>query len=72
MAVWLDNLVIARDNLSAQLAAITANPKPNYSVDGESYSWMEYQRFLNDQIAGLTDQIAKGEAGFEIQSQGVT
>ncbi len=72
MAIWLDNLVTARDNLSAQLADITLHPKPNYSVDGETYSWMEYQRFLAEQIAATTDMIAKGEAGFEIVSQGVT
>jgi len=68
---YLDDLATARDNLAAKLAEVSANPKPSYSIDGQSVSWVEYYKFLADQIARLNAQINMGEP-FEELSRGVT
>jgi len=40
------------------LASISASPKPSYSIDGRSYSWVEYQKFLLEQMAAIDKQTA--------------
>ena len=57
MATRLENLETSLDNMALQLADITANPKPSYSINGQSVSWVEYQRFLLDGMAALRVQI---------------
>ena len=54
------NLTTARDNYAQRLAEISANPKPNYNVEGTSYSWTDYQKMLIDNLErlnGLIDQM---------------
>jgi hypothetical protein len=73
MATFVENLMTARDNFAAKLAEISADPKPSYSdPSGESYSWTEYYNFLSAQIKDLNAQIALGDGGWEIDSQGAT
>lgn len=72
MATYAQNLITARDNFAAELATQSANPKPSYSLDGESYSWPDYYRFLREQIKDLNEQIANADGGFEVRSQGVS
>lgn len=62
MATALENLTVARDNLAARLAEITANPKPDYSVDGQQISWAAYQTMIIQQMEGLEKarQIVSG------------
>jgi hypothetical protein len=71
MASYLDNLLAARDNVAANLAAITADPKPNYSVDGQSVSW---QGLFDGYMAQLEklDALINGAEPFEVRSRGVT
>ena len=71
MANYLDSLKAARDDAAARLAEALAAPKPSYSIHGQSVSWTEYQKMLAEQIAILSDLIARGEP-FEIVSVGVT
>lgn len=40
------DLKTARSNAIARLKEATASPKPTYDVDGQSFSWNEYQRML--------------------------
>ena len=48
MTAYLDNLLAARDNVAANLAAITAEPKPNYRIDGQMVSWQHlFDSYLN-------------------------
>lgn len=47
------NLQKARDNLIANLEEITRSPKPTYSIDGETWSWTEYQQYLIKAIAEM-------------------
>lgn len=69
MATYLENLKTARDNFASELATESASPKPSYSIDGQSVSWVEYYRFLREQITALDMAIAKGEP-YQIDVQG--
>jgi hypothetical protein len=71
MASYLDNLLAARDNVAANLAAITADPKPNYSVDGQSVSWQTLFDSYMAQLEKLDVQI-NGADPFEVRSRGFT
>lgn len=72
---YLDNLTQTRLQISQQLAAVTAAPKPSYSVNGQQVSWTEYTRMLTEQLTKINAAIAAGEADaapFEVISQGFT
>jgi len=55
----------------ALLVAMTENPKPTYTIDGQTVKWAEYQTTLEDKIAWC-DKMLAGEAPFEIHSYGYT
>lgn len=61
MATYLENLVIARDNVALKLVEVTAagagGLRPSYSIDGQSVSWESYYRMLFDQQKALNDLI---------------
>lgn len=42
--------------ITSQLADMMVSPKPDYQIDGQSVSWVGYQRYLIDA------QRAEGEA----------
>lgn len=68
----LENLQTARSNIAANLAAITASPKPNYTIDGQTVSWQALFDSYVNQIKNL-DVLIAGEGGpFEIASEGRT
>lgn len=46
MATAAENLRTIIDGYYAQLAELSANPKPSYSVNGRSFSWESYQSQL--------------------------
>jgi len=64
-----ENLTTARANYAAILAEISLNPKPTYSVNGQSFSWVEYQRFLLDSIERLDSLILQAEPPYEYQTE---
>ena len=68
MAV-LDDLNTAYQNLAKQLAQLTASPRPNYSVDGESYSWSEYFHMLNEQLLATEQAIQRATGPFQVSSR---
>ena len=68
MAV-IDSLTTAKAQIAANLAAITLNPKPTYSVDGQSVSWSEYHAMLAEQMARINDLIQVEGGPFENRSQ---
>jgi len=55
----------------ALIAEITLNPKPDYSIDGQSVSWGAYLKQLQDTVAWCDSQLA-GEDPFEVHSVGYT
>ena len=65
-AAALANLQAAYQNISQQLAAITANPQPSYSENGRSVSWTEYFNSLIDKQKSLLEAIQMAGGPFEI------
>lgn len=57
-----ESLDTAISNIAALIVEITANPKPNYSVDGQLVSWGDYLDTLTTKLASLqrTRQMAAG------------
>lgn len=66
----VDSLIQAQTNIATQLAAVTANPKPSYSIDGKTVSWTEYQAMLIQQLETLAEQIQTIGGPFEVRSVG--
>ncbi len=60
-----------RSQALAQLLDLRANPKPTYTIDGQSVSWESYARSLQETI-DWCDLKSIGLAPFEIRSRGVT
>lgn len=58
MATYAENLVTARDNLAAKIAAISADPKPTYTDGTRTVSWETYYRMLSDQLKAMNELIA--------------
>lgn len=70
MATRAQNLQTALDNIAARIAAITANPKPDYSVDGKSYSWSGYLSMLITQSKALEEALVRAGGPYEISNRG--
>lgn len=70
MATRAQNLDTAIDNLAAKIAEATANPKPNYSLDGESYSWESWLAMLMNQMEVLEKARQRADGPFEVRSFG--
>jgi hypothetical protein len=49
MAIAVD-LQTALESLVTEYVAACANPKPTYSVDGQSVQWADYLRMLKEAI----------------------
>jgi ABC-type glycerol-3-phosphate transport system substrate-binding protein len=49
-------------NISAIIKDITANPKPNYTVDGQTVNWSDYLDTLTTKLSSLlkTQQLLGG------------
>ena len=59
-------------NVSQQLQNITANPKPTYSIDGQSVSWESYYAMLLRSMEELRRQVQIAGGPFEFQTQAGT
>ncbi len=68
---YLQDLLATRDNVAAQLAEITANPKPSYSVDDQWVDWDTHFKALSDRLEKLNQAIQAAQP-FEIQTTGYT
>ena len=56
------NIAQAITNISETIKEITANPKPNYTVDGQTVNWADYLDTLTTKLASLlkTQQLLGG------------
>ena len=70
MATRAENLQTALDGIAAKLADMSANPKPDYSVDGESYSWAGLFQMLVAQQKELEQALQRASGPFEVRSRG--
>jgi len=74
---YLENLEAAKTNIAAVINEITENPKPSYSIDGQTVQWAAYLRMLLDKLRTLDEEIKAADtsansANTEIHSIGVT
>jgi len=67
----LQNLQTARSNIAANIATITAKPKPTYMVDGQMFSWGDYHKQLMDAYRDLGELIQQVQPS-EVLSHGVS
>ncbi len=49
----VDDINSAINNLAAAIKEATVNPKPNYTVDGQSVSWSDYLQNLTTRMESL-------------------
>lgn len=49
----IDDIATAIDQVAALIKDLTLNPKPTYSVNGQSVSWESYLSTLTDQLTKL-------------------
>ncbi len=66
------NLQAAYQNVCANLAAITANPKPTYNVDGVNVNWQEYYDSLVQRMLELEQAIQRAQGPYELRSRGTS
>lgn len=66
----LEMLAAIKSQALATIAAITADPKPSYAIDGQSVRWAEYLAQLQATVAWCDQRLAADEP-FEIRSQGL-
>jgi hypothetical protein len=55
----------------AQLVDLRANPKPTYSIDGQTISWTAYIQSLQETVDWCDAKLV-GLEPFEVQSRGTT
>ena len=62
----LSQLQAIKANILARIEEITAQPKPNYNIDGQSVSWQSYLDSLFDKLTAIDTQINSAEPFEEI------
>lgn len=65
-------LETALANVEAQIASLTANYKPTYSIDGKSVSWESYLNSLLAAQEKLREAIIRAEGPAEVHVTGTT
>jgi hypothetical protein len=58
------------NNLTAVIKDITTNPKPNYSINGQSVSWADYLATVTDQLNKMLEIQQKINVPYLIQTRG--
>lgn len=68
----LERLQAIKTNLLTAIQAATENPRPDYTVDGETYNWSSYLKSLQDQLKLVDEQLAaySDDLQFEIEVLG--
>lgn len=68
----LSDLEAALETLDAKILEVFTNPKPNYSIDGQSVSWDDHRQKLLDQRKGLMEALQMAGGPVERISIGVS
>ena len=63
-----EQIALIKSQTLALIAAITANPKPTYDIDGQSVAWTEYLRRLQETVAWCDGRLAT-EGPFQFSTQ---
>lgn len=64
----VDDLKTARESIVTKIKEISANPKPNYSIDGQSVQHGDFLRTLMESLTQLNEQIIALEV-YQYKSQ---
>lgn len=67
----VEQLQTIKSQTLANLAEITARPKPTYDIDGQSVSWNDYLAQLQRTVEWCDRKLA-GYEPFEVTSRGST
>lgn len=67
-----ENLQTAINNLASALATESANPKPSYSINGESVDWNGYRAAMLKQIRDMSDLVDDLNGPFDVVVSGMT
>ncbi len=69
---YVQDLITIRDTAAANLAAAvtlqTTTPKPSYSVDGRSLSWVEYHTHLRQLYADANQDLINASGAVEART----
>lgn len=71
-AAALANIQTAIQQVSSLIVQVTANPQPNYSVQGVSVPWAEYLSNLIEQQTKLQEVYIFLSGPYELITQGVS
>jgi hypothetical protein len=71
MASDMETLTTIRSNLLTAIATATANPKPNYSINGQQVSHADYLRDLLARVNDVNNLISTIGGSFEVVQQGL-
>lgn len=69
MASQYQMLDIAVTNLTAKIAELSADPKPSYSVDGQSFSHTEYFQMLTESLGILITQRRRLQGPYQVMTK---
>ena len=69
MATYLENLTTLRDQLAANLVTETADPKPSYSIDGQSVDHAGAFAIWTAKLIEINKLLAAADP-FELESIG--
>jgi hypothetical protein len=67
----LEQLQTIKANTLAQMAQVSAERKPSYTEDGQTFQWTEYLEHLQRRVDWCNQQLA-AEEPFEFPTQGTT
>jgi hypothetical protein len=67
----LEQIESIRQFTLTQLADLRANPKPTYTIDGQTVSWTAYISSLQEAVDWCDAKLI-GLAPFEVRSQAIT
>jgi len=65
-------LTTALANIDAKILEISANPKPNYSIEGQSIQWSSFFNDLMTQRQKLSELLVIAQGPGEFVVEGVT
>jgi hypothetical protein len=66
----IQNLDLAIINCAANLAFITDHPRPEYTIEGATYSWMQLFKMYSDQMLVIEEARQRADGAWQIMSVG--